>query len=60
LIRYASLDEIKGAPHPGVWRRPRVLVYTAIMLLSLVGIVYGLSSVGAIELKVLHSRQPLF
>jgi polyferredoxin len=40
--------------------RARVWVYTAILGLALAGIVYGLSSLSAIDLKVLHERAPLF
>ncbi len=60
LIRYASLDEMEGKPPVPLYRRPRVLVYFAIMLAAIGGIVYGLSHLGSIELKVLHERQPLF
>jgi len=60
LIRYASLNELQGQPAKALFKRPRVLVYSAIILFSIVGIVYGLTHLGAIELKVLHGRQPLF
>ncbi len=60
LIRYASLDEIMGKPQLPLWRRPRVLVYFTIMTLALVGIFYGLTHLGTLELKVIHERQPLF
>jgi len=60
LIRYASLDEIEGKPPIELWRRPRILVYIAIMLAAIIGIIFGLAHLGAIELKVLHERQPLY
>ncbi|MCF6258532.1 MAG: cytochrome c oxidase accessory protein CcoG, partial [Gammaproteobacteria bacterium] len=60
LIRYASLDEIEGKPTVKIHKRPRVLVYFAIMLAAIGGIIYGLANLGALELKVLHERQPLF
>jgi cytochrome c oxidase accessory protein FixG len=60
LIRYASLDEVEGKPTQTVLRRPRVWVYSTILILALTGIVYGLSSLDAIELNVLHERAPLF
>jgi len=60
LIRYASLDEMEGKPQLPLLKRPRVLVYFAIMLFSIGGIIYGLNTLGALELKVLHERQPLF
>jgi cytochrome c oxidase accessory protein FixG len=60
LIRYASLDEMEGKPTKPMLLRPRVWVYSAILLVALSGIVYGLSSLDAIDLKVLHERAPLF
>jgi len=60
LIRYASLDEMEGKPTRPMLLRPRVWVYSAILLVALSGIVYGLSSLDAINLKVLHERAPLF
>jgi len=60
LIRYASLDDMLGKPEIPLRKRPRVLVYFAIMLLAIAGIFYGLTHLGSLELKVLHERQPLF
>ncbi|MGD2020751.1 MAG: cytochrome c oxidase accessory protein CcoG [Thiohalocapsa sp.] len=60
LVRYASLDEMEGKSVPRMIARPRVWVYTAILVIALAGIVYGLSSLAAIDLKVLHERAPLF
>jgi len=60
LIRYASLDEIEGKPTVKIYQRPRVLIYFAIMLAAVGGILYGLTNLGSLELKVLHERQPLF
>jgi len=60
LIRYASLDELNGEIIKPMFKRGRVWVYSAILLLAVSGIVYGLSSLDAIELKVLHARAPLF
>lgn len=60
LIRYASLDDILGKPDIPLYKRPRVLVYFTIMLIAVSGILYGLTHLGALELKVLHERQPLF
>jgi cytochrome c oxidase accessory protein FixG len=60
LIRYASLDEMEGKPTKAMLLRPRVWVYSTILLVALSGIVYGLSSLDAIDLKVLHERAPLF
>jgi cytochrome c oxidase accessory protein FixG len=60
LIRYASLDEMEGKPFKAMLSRPRVWVYSTILTLALAGIIYGLSSLAAIDLKVLHERAPLF
>ena len=60
LIRYASLDEMEGKPAKALLKRPRVWVYSAILLAALSGILYGMSSLDAIDLKVLHERSPLF
>ena len=60
LIRYASLDELNGEKTKPLLKRGRVWVYSTILLLSVSGIVYGLASLDAIELKVLHERAPLF
>jgi cytochrome c oxidase accessory protein FixG len=60
LIRYLSLDELQGKETRPLPMRGRVWVYSTILLLAVSGIVYGLSSLDAIELKVLHERAPLF
>ena len=60
LIRYASFDELEGAIAPPIHKRGRVWVYAGIMLLSLLGVGFGVSTLEAVELKVLHGRQPLF
>ena len=60
LIRYASLDELEGKPVKPMLARPRVWVYAAILLTAISGILYGLTSLAPIELKVLHERAPLF
>ncbi|MGB5733668.1 MAG: cytochrome c oxidase accessory protein CcoG [Thiohalocapsa sp.] len=60
LVRYASLDEIEGKSVQRMLLRPRVWVYTTILTVALVGIIYGLSSLSPLDLKVLHERAPLF
>lgn len=60
LIRYVSLDELEGKLPVKIYQRPRVIIYSLIMLAALVGIIYGLTTIAPIELKVLHERQPLF
>jgi len=60
LIRYESLDVLNGKEKRPMLRRPRIWIYAAVLALSLVGIAYGLSTLDAIEIKVIHARQPLF
>jgi len=60
LIRYASLDELSGKPRKTMYQHPRTLVYLGIILLALSGIVWGLTHLGSMTLKVIHERQPLF
>lgn len=60
LIRYASWDELNGIQNPPVYKRPRIWVYGAILLIALSGVLFGITSLDAIELKVLHSRLPLY
>ncbi len=60
LIRYESIDALEGKDVAPLFKRPRVLVYMGIMALSFVGIIYGLSTLSGLDVKVLHERQPLF
>ncbi len=60
LIRYESLDELEGKETRSMFKRPRVWVYGIILTAALSGIGYGLSTLDAVALKVLHDRQPLF
>ena len=60
LIRYASLDELSGKPAKKMYQHPRTLVYLSIILIALAGIVWGLTHLGSMTLKVVHERQPLF
>jgi len=61
LIRYESYESMEANRKPvPLYKRPRVWVYSAIMSMALLGIAYGLTSLAPLELKVLHSRQPLF
>ena len=60
LIRYSSLDEMNGTEAKPFFKRPRVLIYAAIMVFSITGILYGLTHLGTFDLKVIHERQPLF
>lgn len=60
LIRYASMDEMEGKKQLPLLKRPRVLIYLTILTLAVSGIIYGVTHLGAIEVKVLHGRSPLF
>lgn len=60
LIRYASLDEMEGRPVKKLYQHTRTMVYLGIILLALVGIIYGLNHMGAMTLRVAPERQPLF
>jgi cytochrome c oxidase accessory protein FixG len=60
LIRYASLDEIDGKPVKKLYQHPRTWVYIGIIFIALGGIVYGLTHLGAMTLRVIPERQPLF
>ena len=61
LIRYTSLNALKyQKKQVPLYKRPRILIYSSILLLAFSSLIYGLLSLGNIELKILHSRQPLF
>ena len=60
LIRYASLDEIDGKPVKKLYQHPRTWVYIGIILIALGGIIFGLTHLGAMTLRVIPERQPLF
>ena len=60
LIKYASWDGIMGKEELPLLKRPRVWLYSAILLISVLGVVIGLSGMESLELKVIHARQPLF
>lgn len=60
LIRYASLDEIEGRQVKKLYQHPRTWVYIGILFLALSGIIYGMTHLGALTLRVAPERQPLF
>ncbi|NOX09608.1 MAG: cytochrome c oxidase accessory protein CcoG [Gammaproteobacteria bacterium] len=60
LIRYMSLDELEGQELRPLYKRPRPIIYALIMSIALAGIIYGLTHLGSLELRVIHERQPLF
>ncbi|MBA1333357.1 4Fe-4S ferredoxin, partial [Candidatus Endoriftia persephone str. Guaymas] len=53
-------DALNGKESRPLLKRPRVWVYSIIMTAALLGIGYGMSTLDALEIKVIHSRQPLF
>jgi len=60
LIKYDSWEGIMGHDEVPILKRARFWVYNLVLLLSIFGIIYGLSSQDALELKVLHARQSLY
>ncbi|MBL1456335.1 MAG: cytochrome c oxidase accessory protein CcoG [Methylophaga sp.] len=61
LIRYASYKELhQGKTSVNLLKRPRVLVYSSIMMLSVVGIIYGFASFSPTFFTVTPERQPLY
>ncbi len=60
LIRYASLDEMEGRPVKKVYQHPRTLVYIGIILFALAGVIYGMTHLGSLKLRVDPERQPLY
>lgn len=60
LIRYASLAEFAGKPFVPYLKRPRVIVYSTIMTFAAAMLIWGLSTMSAMDVKVLHERAPLF
>jgi len=60
LIRYSSNKEMAGVIAPPLYKRPRVIAYSTIFLLSVAGISYGLKHIPPVEFTVVHERQPLY
>jgi cytochrome c oxidase accessory protein FixG len=61
LVRYVSYESLEANKKPvPLYKRPRVWVYSVIMSLALSGIVYGLTSLAPVEIKVIHDRLPLY
>lgn len=60
LIRYASLEELLGHPVVPLYKRPRVIIYSVLIACTLSGIAWGLTHLGAVQLNVIHERQPLY
>jgi len=60
LIRYASLAEFAGEIVPPLWKRPRVVVYSAIVMFAVVMMVWGVLGMSPIDVKALHERSPLY
>ncbi|MBK9161816.1 MAG: cytochrome c oxidase accessory protein CcoG [Nitrosomonadales bacterium] len=60
LIRYASLEEMEGRPAHKLHQHPRTWVYIGIIFVSLLGIIWGLTHLGSLTLRVAPERQPLY
>ena len=60
LIRYASLDEMEGRAVKKLYQHPRTIGYVLIFIVAMGGIIYGLTHLGALKLRVIPERQPLF
>ncbi|MDF1589251.1 MAG: cytochrome c oxidase accessory protein CcoG [Gammaproteobacteria bacterium] len=61
LIRYASYKELHHNAAPlALYKRPRVIIYSLILMTALSGVVYGFMNLSPTEFKVVHERQPLF
>ena len=60
LIRYASLAEFAGQKLPPFFRRPRVMIYSALMFFAALMLIWGMFSMSPIDVKALHERSPLF
>ena len=60
LIRYASLSEMEGRPAKKLYQQPRTVVYLTIVMLSITGIIYGLTHMTSINMVVMPERQPQF
>ncbi len=61
LIRYASYAELyQKAGHVALFKRPRVVLYGLILMLSLAGVFYGFTTLSVTDLSVIPERQPRF
>lgn len=60
LIRYASQNEMQGMAVPPMIKRPRVVAYFVLMIISIAAIIYGLATIPPVDLHVLHERQPMY
>lgn len=61
LIRYASYKELHhGGKTIPLYKRPRVVIYSLILMMAFFGVVYGFFSLSPTEFQVAHNRQPLF
>ncbi len=61
LIRYASYKELhQKAETAPLYKRPRVLIYSSILMMALSGVGYGFATLSTTEFQVIHNREPLF
>jgi polyferredoxin len=61
LIRYASYKDLHlNAPPAALYKRPRVLIYSFILMVAFSGVGYGFATLSTTEFQVIHNRQPVF
>lgn len=61
LIRYASHKELhQGQASVPLLKRPRVIIYGLIMLMSVIGVFYGFTHFSPVEFMVVQERRPLY
>ncbi|EMR13549.1 type cbb3 cytochrome oxidase biogenesis protein CcoG [Methylophaga lonarensis MPL] len=61
LVRYASYKELHhNHDSIPVFKRPRVMIYGLILMISFGGVVYGFTHLSPTEFQVVPERQPLF
>lgn len=61
LIRYASHAElVEGETPQPIYKRPRVVIYSLILLTALAGVAYGFTTLSSAELTVSKIRKPQF
>ncbi len=60
LIRYDSLNGLRGKQQAVWFKRMRVWVYLGILAISVTGGAWGLATLDGVELNVIQHRQPAF
>ncbi|WP_292402111.1 MULTISPECIES: cytochrome c oxidase accessory protein CcoG [unclassified Methylophaga] len=61
LIRYASYKDLHHNAQPApLYKRPRVIIYSFILMMAMSGVGYGFATLSSTEFQVIHNRQPVF